>query len=216
MSLIAATVFVAIATTVLAVGAIVTAVFAFLAFGKQSQEVGILQQQMHEHQQALEHEVAERHREQASRVWVLMAPDDDITKRDFPAKRLGREETADEAVNGPALEAMVTNASEQQQPIYDARLYWYRSSGLYGTPNPEVLGAVPGYERTARSRNFPPATDLAACGAFLTFRDAAGFAWMRAPDGTLTEHAPGELHDAALAAVRTLADPTFKARPQSP
>src|SRR5208283_4532947 len=50
-SLIGATVFVAIATTVLAVGAIVTAVFAILAFRNQAEEVGILQQQMHEHQQ---------------------------------------------------------------------------------------------------------------------------------------------------------------------
>jgi len=39
-----------------------------LAFRKQSQEVDILQQQMHEHQQALEHEADERHRAQASRV----------------------------------------------------------------------------------------------------------------------------------------------------
>jgi hypothetical protein len=39
MSLIAATVFVAIATTVLAVGAGVTAVFAILAYGKQSEEL---------------------------------------------------------------------------------------------------------------------------------------------------------------------------------
>jgi hypothetical protein len=39
MSLIGATVFVAIATTVLAAGAIVTVVFAILAFRKQSKEV---------------------------------------------------------------------------------------------------------------------------------------------------------------------------------
>ena len=67
-----------------------------------------------------------------------------------------------------------------------------------------LLGAVPGYERTARSRSFPPGTDLTAGGAFLTFHDAAGFAWMRAPDGALTEHPPDEVEDAARAAIGTL------------
>jgi len=71
---------------------------------------------------------------------------------------------------------MVTNASHGQQPIYNARLHWYRGSEGYGTPNPEQLGAVPGAERTARSRHFPPGTDLTTCGAFLTFHDAAGAA----------------------------------------
>jgi hypothetical protein len=75
----------------------------------------------------------------------------------------------------------------------------------YGTPNPELLGAVPGYERTARSRNFPPGTDLTACGAFLTFHDAAGYAWMRAPDGALTEHPPDQVDDAARAAITRFA-----------
>lgn len=45
MSLIAATQITAAATAVLAIGAIVTAIFAFLAFRKQSQEVRLLQQQ---------------------------------------------------------------------------------------------------------------------------------------------------------------------------
>jgi len=175
----------AIATAVLAVGAIFTAVFAMLAFRKQSQEVGILQQQMHEHQQALEHEAAERHRAQASRVWIVL-------------------KVIDDDLNPPVLEAMVTNASEQEQPIYNARLHWYCDRALYGTPNPERLGAVPGHERTTRRREFLR-TDPAACGAFLTFRDAAVYAWMRAPDGALTDHPPSELDDAARAAIARLA-----------
>jgi hypothetical protein len=148
MSLIFATQLTAVATAALAVFAIFTTVFAILAFRKQALEVGILQQQMHEHQQALEHEAAERHREQASRVWVLAVTDDGTSRRDFPARRPGRDPAADGAAEGPALEAMVTNASEQQQPIYNAKLHWYRGSKGYGTPNPELLGAVPGYERT--------------------------------------------------------------------
>ena len=191
-----------IATAVLAVGAIVTAVFAILAFRKQALEVGILQQQTHEHQQALEHEAIERHREQASRVWILVVPDDGISRRDFPARRPDRDPATSETMKGTTLEAMVTNASEQQQPIYNAKLHWYRGSEGYKTP--EVLGAVPGYERTARSQSYPPGTDLTTCGAFLTFRDAAGYAWVRSPNGVLTEHQPDDLDFAAWKAIRAL------------
>jgi hypothetical protein len=77
----------AIATVVLAAFAIVTAVFAFLGYRKQREEVGILVNENREHQQVVEREAAERHREQASRVWVMMAPHDEATKRDFPANR---------------------------------------------------------------------------------------------------------------------------------
>ena len=33
----------------------------------------------------MERDAAEHHQEQASRVWVMMVPDDDVTERDFPA-----------------------------------------------------------------------------------------------------------------------------------
>jgi hypothetical protein len=46
MSLTGATVFVALATSVLAIGAIVTAIFAILAFRKQTEEVGAIIQQV--------------------------------------------------------------------------------------------------------------------------------------------------------------------------
>ena len=52
----------AIATAILGVGAIVTAILAYLAFRKQTQEVGILQQQMREQQEVLAREAGERHR----------------------------------------------------------------------------------------------------------------------------------------------------------
>ena len=102
---------------------------------------------------------------------------------------------------------MVMNASHGQQPMYNAKLYWYKGSEPYGTPNPEPIGAVPGYERTVRSRHFPAGTDLTTCGAFLTFHDPAGYAWMRAPDGALTEHPPDELDDAAQAAITARSSP---------
>jgi hypothetical protein len=195
-----------IATVGLLAGAIITAVYAARAFSKQAEEVAILADQNREHQQALEHEAAERHREQASRVWVMMVPDDEATKRDYPAHRPARE-PAEADAGGPSLEALVRNTSEHQVPVFDAKLHWYRGSEPYGTPNPEPLLDVPGYENTARSRVFPTGTDLSTCGAFLTFRDAAGFGWLRAPGGGAPEERPpGELDDAAKAAIRAHAN----------
>jgi hypothetical protein len=63
MSLLGATILTAIATTVLAVGAIVTAVLAGLAFRKQSQEVGLLLEQN-------QRDADERRRTQAARVFL--------------------------------------------------------------------------------------------------------------------------------------------------
>lgn len=107
------------------------------------------------------------------------------------------------------------NTSEHQVPVFDAKLHWYRGSEPYGTPNPEPLLDVRGYENTARSRTFPPGTDLSTCGAFLTFRDAAGFGWLREPGTALAEHHPDELDDAAATAIRARADGTWSqsARP---
>jgi len=184
----------AIATVRLLAGAIVTAIYAARAFSKQAEDVAILTQQNREHQQAVEREAAERHREQASRVWVMMVPDDQATKRDYPAHRPARE-PAEADAGGPTLEALVRNTSEHQVPVFDAKLHWYRGSEPYGTPNPEPLLDVPGYDNTARSRTFPPGTDLSTCGAFLTFRDAAGFGWLRGPGTALAEHHPDELGD---------------------
>jgi hypothetical protein len=65
MSLIGATVFVAVATTVLAAFAIVTAWYARRAFLKQSEEVAILAEQN-------ERDMAERHQAQAARVYTVV------------------------------------------------------------------------------------------------------------------------------------------------
>src|ERR1017187_1558655 len=65
MSLIAATQITAVATAVLALFAIVTAVFAFLAFGKQSQEVGLLLEQA-------TREAEDRRKAQAAKVFVAI------------------------------------------------------------------------------------------------------------------------------------------------
>jgi hypothetical protein len=89
----------AIATAVLATFAIITAIVAYMAFRRQTQEVGILQQQMKEQQDVLAREARERHRAQASRVFIALA---------IPQQ-------------GPAR-FNVVNTSEQ--PVYDVEIEW--------------------------------------------------------------------------------------------
>jgi hypothetical protein len=45
---------------------------------------------------------------------------------------------------------------------------------------------MPGVE-ISKVRDFPPGTNMAASGAVLSFRDAAGMTWIRRPDGGLVE-----------------------------
>jgi hypothetical protein len=154
------------------------------------QQAKVLELQVRELRQSLterEREAIRRHREQASRVSIALEPDSRLS--------------GGEATKGAALLATVMNASHGHRPIYNAKLHWYKGSERYGTPNPEPIDVVSAYERIVRSRNFPEGTDLNACGAFLTFHDADGNAWMCAPEGGLTEHLPDELDDAAQAAI---------------
>jgi hypothetical protein len=44
--------------------------------------------------------------------------------------------------SGFRLEVTVVNANDPQQPVYDARLYWYCDGELYGRDSPEDLGTV--------------------------------------------------------------------------
>ena len=70
----------AIATAVLAGFAIVTAVFAVLAFRKQALEVSLLQRQTQEQQDVLAREALERHRAQAARVFIGIPREDSRTR----------------------------------------------------------------------------------------------------------------------------------------
>lgn len=74
MSVLVATQIAAVATAVLALFAVVTAVFAYLAFREQSSEVATLQQQA-------ERDIEQRRRDQAIRVfaWADHRPYDDPT-----------------------------------------------------------------------------------------------------------------------------------------
>jgi hypothetical protein len=118
MSLIAATQITAVATSVLAFFAIVTAVFAILAFRKQSAEVGMLQEDW-------QREARERRRAQAAQVftWIGERP-----VRDGEAPR-------------PA--ACVRNTS--RQPVYDISVGWGSSGvGTWRVLLPDEENAIPG------------------------------------------------------------------------
>jgi hypothetical protein len=69
MSLLGATILTAIATLALAVFAFITAIFAWLAFRRQSQEVGLLLEQN-------KRDTHDRHRAQASRVFLAVDHDE--------------------------------------------------------------------------------------------------------------------------------------------
>jgi hypothetical protein len=94
----------AIFTRVLAIGAIVTAIFAIRAFRKQSTEVTLLQAQAEEQEKAARRDAAERRWQQATLVYM--------TRQLLPGVR------ADPA----AIAADVYNTSAQ--PVYDVRIHW--------------------------------------------------------------------------------------------
>jgi hypothetical protein len=214
MSLIFATQLTAVATAMLAIFAIITAVYAVRAFRKQSQEVsdqtsmlkvqseqlaeqrklnerqtGVLALQAAELRESLEErkrEALDRRSAQASRVSLAV-------------KMLDSGRAAGDNRNGFQLEATVVNASDQQQPIYDVKLYWYCGSEGYGTPNPEPLGTVLNWEKEIRHRDYLPEAAPKDCGAVLTFRDAAGVRWIRMSDGVLSEQSNATAHESIQA-----------------
>lgn len=109
MSLIAANQITAITGVVLAAGAIVTGVFAYLAFRKQSQEVGILQQQ-------LQNEISKRHRDQATRVFAW------VDRVRLPKKPAAATAKIALGAEDPLRHyAIVTNASDR--PVYNLAVF---------------------------------------------------------------------------------------------
>jgi hypothetical protein len=202
----------AIATAVLAVFAIVTAIYAVRAFRKQSKEVSdqarmlevqseqldeqrkltnlqtpVLELQAAELRESLderkreaeqrERNAEQRRRAQASQVFMW-------EEHHAHDPRIGS--TLRELKGAhPTAYAHVKNTSAQ--PVYEAEFRWHRGSERHGDPNPEPLGIImPGVE-ISKVRDFPPGTNMAASGAVLSFRDAAGMTWIRRPDGGLVE-----------------------------
>lgn len=162
MSVIFATQLTAVATAVLAVGATVTGVLAYLAFRKQSQEVGILHQQVQE-------ESLWRRSQQASRVIFSDMP----TVTDGDKGRTFRFQTE------------ITNHSDL--PIYDVTLLWdveelseLRGVELGRDVTPTLLpGASIVRDKTYQLTWLPR--------PYVVFSDASGIRWERKGNGTLIE-----------------------------
>jgi hypothetical protein len=180
MSLIAATQITAIATVVLALGAIITAWFAIKAFRKQTQEVALLQQQA-------ERDIDQRRRAQASQVFLevrSLATKGFVTSGDPP------EPYGASAHNLSSL------------PVYQLSVIW---TGWY-EPGRDPIGRLisaselqplanrlmPG--KTTAARHTP---EDAVPHPWLLFRDAAGVEWLTDTDGHLIEQAKGQFIEQA-------------------
>ena len=164
MSLIFATQLTVIVTAILGIGAIVTAVFAILAFRKQSQEVSVLQQQVRDQMEANAREADRLRRAQASMVFITL-----------------------EASAEDILRANVTNSS--QQPIYETEVWWRDPQ-----PNVTSTGLstmMPGQAISTPGKFDPRPPDSDGCQGIVSFRDGSGTYWVRNAVGDLKERPPG-------------------------
>lgn len=127
----------AIATIILAAGAILTAVLAFLAFRKQTAELVILQEQAKVDQEDRRHEATERRRERAAMVYLTVAFDKGL--RDNPEVIMVSRE--------PSVTATVHNSGKQ--PVYDVRVHWVdASSGVQAGAEDKLATIAPSIKKT--------------------------------------------------------------------
>jgi len=161
----------------------ITAVFAILAFRKQSAQLRD-QQQANERQAAVlalqakelqaaaverERQAVERRREQASKVTIRL--DTAVHTTEPPTTR---------------YTASINNASSS--PVYNLSLNWYQGTAPWkynGTAVNELAHLMPGADES-RERTYD-GESLVSLGAVLEFTDAAGVRWRRQLGGELTE-----------------------------
>src|SRR6266581_3452624 len=174
MQLTVATWIAAIATVILALGAIVTSIFAIRAFGKQPEEVRLLKEQT-------ARDIEQRRRAQASRVSVWQEPLPVDRDPESAKIYMGTAIRRGRAV--PIALAQVTNSSDQ--PVYDLTVSWYAGHALntrHRRPEPLMPG-----ERHKVTESVPADANPEVFGAVAFFRDAAGVTWQARPDGRLAE-----------------------------
>jgi hypothetical protein len=215
MSLLEAAQVTAVATVALAVGAIVTAVFAFLAFRKQSQEVRSIERQVKD-QEKLTAQQAELLRIQAEQA--------DVQRQQLEAQREVNARQAEvTAVQADELRESLEErkrAREQQHSAQAARVFVWQEPGidpssLPGTPavvahirndsdqpvygvvlvwrggsmerGRAVIGAImPGLE-AEDAQPVPEGTAPGMLSVIAFFRDAGRAYWRARPDGWFGE-----------------------------
>jgi hypothetical protein len=171
MSMLVATQVTAVATTVLAFFAIVTAWLAYSAWHSQSGEIRRLQGEREE-------EAEEQRWAQARRVYI----DIDV----FPGIRGG---SPDDLVIGriarpPAITATVRNVSDR--PVYDVRIHWIDLQRPTQAGAEDLLGTVaPGGGKSEIEQKVPDGTPPDKLMPIAYFRDASGKRWTITPNGYL-------------------------------
>jgi hypothetical protein len=202
MSLIFATQLTAVATTVLAIGAIITAVYAIRAYRKQAKEVtdiaGMLQvqsdrladqrkvnekqttvlelqaEELHESLAERKREAEQRKRSQASKIFMSL-----------------------ELETEPSALGRLTVVNTSDQPVYAAEAQWYYATVPIRAVARSYMGTILPGDRRTDAWTPPRGEAYSGIGpydrdAFLTFRDNAGVTWMRKQSGDLAEVPPGE------------------------
>ena len=181
MSLLVATQITAVATVVLALGAIVTSVYAIRAFGKQGQQLKD-QQEMNEHQvtvlglqaQELKESLSQRRRSQAAQVFI------DVEYQ--PSLNDEEDSPLDDQSYYVTVAAGVSNTSDQ--PIFNLYLVWLRL-GKANVTSPEVRKLAPAETRLYERVLAAPGSGQVSAVAY--FRDMAGARWKIGPDGELDQ-----------------------------
>ena len=177
----------AIATVILALGAIITAIFAVLAWRNQSAEVSLQRKE-------LERVAADRRRAQASRVfiWHDVKPGEDavqIHAMGPDAQNLTIEQWPDSTLNTQIWLIVIHVRNTSEQPTYDLMLRWRTGSADWKGPEQWPFLEPDANEEHARYAAVPGTEPMNTeqLDAVLEFRDAAGVRWLRRIDGELQE-----------------------------
>jgi hypothetical protein len=199
----------AITTAILAIGAAFTAVFAYLAFRKQSEEVKEQSEMLRVQSGQLDaqrDQLYEQQKINVKQTGVLelqareLRESLDARKREAAERRRAQASKVfiwEERTLGPTtitqtpgatgqdwwVTAHVSNTSDQ--PVYDLEFRWQQGAALSGQPD-HIAQLLPGAE-VQKARIAPLGAEVIHFGAVLRFRDAAGVNWLRRPDGELSE-----------------------------
>jgi hypothetical protein len=189
----------AIATIILAAGAIITAALAFLAFRKQTAELVVLQDQAKADREDRRHEATERRRERATMVYLTVAFDKGL--RDNPEViMLPRE---------PSITVTVHNSGKQ--PVYDVRVHWVEATSGVQAGAEDKLGTIPPLNKDDAGRTLPAGTTESPLIPVAHFRDAAGVTWTMLDNGELDEVDPTHPAGAPIIATSAVASSNKRA-----
>jgi hypothetical protein len=193
MSLLAATWTSAGATVGLFFGAVLTSIFAIKAFGKQSQEVGLLQQELADQR--------ETNRQQAE-VLRLQARElrESLDERQQDRKQKHRDQatrvfTWVGVIRGQSTLYYVAVHNASDRPVYNLGVtVQYRQgteSGSYRYQSEPVTALMPGKTERIPAEGgveLPGPTDPAAVSSTAYFYDAAEVAWAATSRGKISEY----------------------------